>query len=181
MSRACICFSSSRVGLCSARTRFGFLPPFFLVVLISIRPSLLTHRYHGVHLESRVIRGIKPTRLSSQFRARDFARAATGSRRRAESRTEATSHFARAACLVLCGAVIVRIVFDLVLRPRMLAANTVLIIFNQPNSPKKNGPASEGSPIASPNTDRKREGQRPSQPFPPTKLPRERPSTSEIG
>src|SRR5271156_6564590 len=117
-------------------------------------------------------------RVCRKFRARDFTRAATGSMRRAESRKEATSHFARAACLVLCVAVVVRIVFELVLRHRMPAANTVLIIFNQPNSPKKNGPAREGSPIASPNTDRKREGQRPSQPFPPTKLPRERPSTS---
>ena len=105
-------------------------------------------------------------RVCRKFRARDFTRAATGSMRRAESRTEATSHFARAACLMLCVAVVVRIVFELVLRHRMPAANTVLIIFNQPNSPKKNGPAREGSPIASPNTDRKREGQRPASPFP---------------
>ena len=55
MTRACICFSSSRVSFCGARTRFGFLPPFFLVVLISIRSSLLTHRYHSVHRESSVI------------------------------------------------------------------------------------------------------------------------------
>ena len=58
--------------------------------------------------------------------------------RRAESRTEASSHFARAPCLLLCVAVLVSIVFDLVLRLRMLAANTVLIILNQLKSPRKN-------------------------------------------
>ena len=103
--------------------------------------------------------------------------AATGSRRRAESRTEATSHFARAACLVFCVAVIVCIVFDLVLRHRMLAANTVGIIFEQPNSPKRTGQRGKGlqSPARTPTGRGRDKG--PASPSPRTKSPSERLST----